>query len=89
MEDGICYYYGPLQARRTLCYTFEVMNMLYIGKAQPGGRLTAIGKIEPGNPHNHGDNGTSWYCDGNISQRPHPLRRHYTALSRPRPAGMP
>ena len=31
-----------------------------------------LAKVELGNPRNHSDNGTPWYCDGLISRAPGP-----------------
>jgi hypothetical protein len=69
-EKHVCYYYGPAKERRTYCFTVEPGERLYILKMAESGQLNGVATIEPGNPRNHTDNGASWYCDGNISQRP-------------------
>ncbi|CAH1652396.1 conserved exported hypothetical protein [Hyphomicrobiales bacterium] len=70
--DRICYYYGPPSDRTVHCFTVEMSGDLYVLRNVANGRVNALAKVEPGNPRNHGDNGTSWYCDGLISHAPVP-----------------
>lgn len=90
-ENNVCYYYGPPKQRTIHCFSVELSDRLYILKTAETGRINAVATVEPGNPRNHTDNGTSWYCDGNISQAPHLQRRPAAATVRltPRPPRLP
>lgn len=86
-DNNVCYYYGPPKQRTIHCFTVELVDRLYVLKVAETGRVNAVATVEPGNPRNHTDNGTSWYCDGNISQLPKLQRRQMaaTGLLSPRP----
>jgi hypothetical protein len=74
--DRICYYYGPLSERTVHCFSVETSGDLYVLRNSGDGRVNALARVEPGNPRNHTDNGTPWYCDGLISRAPdHPMSR--------------
>jgi hypothetical protein len=71
-QDDICYYYGPPSDRTTHCFTVEQTDRLYVLRNVSNGQINALATVEPGNPRNHGDAGTPWYCDGMISKAPEP-----------------
>ena len=52
------------------CFSVEMSGDLYVLRNSGNGMVNALAKVELGNPRNHTDNGTPWYCDGLISQRP-------------------
>jgi hypothetical protein len=68
--DRICYYYGPPSDRTVHCFTVEMSGDLYVLRNIGNGMINALARVELGNPRDHGDNGTSWYCDGLISRAP-------------------
>jgi hypothetical protein len=70
--DRICYYYGPPTDRTVHCFSVEVSGDLYVLRNSGNGMVNALAKVELGNPRNHTDNGTPWYCDGLISRAPGP-----------------
>ena len=70
--EGICYYYGPPENRTVHCFTVETSGELYVLRNLGNGLVNALARIERGNPRNHTDNGTPWYCDGLISRAPAP-----------------
>ncbi|RYE33550.1 MAG: hypothetical protein EOP23_08210 [Hyphomicrobiales bacterium] len=68
--DRICYYYGPPTDRTVHCFWVEMSGDLYVLRNSSNGTVNALAKVELGNPRNHTDNGTPWYCDGLISRAP-------------------
>lgn len=68
-EDAVCYYYGPIETRRTYCFTIERSGALYVIRSRPSGRINGLAKIEPGDPHGYASS-APWACDGLISQAP-------------------
>ena len=70
--DRICYYYGPPSDRTVHCFSVEMSGDLYVLRNSGNGMVNALAKVELGNPRNHTDNGTPWYCDGLISRAPGP-----------------
>lgn len=70
--DSICYYYGPQTDRTVHCFSVEMSGDLYVLRNSGNGMVNALAKVELGNPRNHTDNGTPWYCDGLISRAPSP-----------------
>ena len=68
--DRICYYYGPPSDRTVHCFSVEMSGDLYVLRNSVNGMVNALAKVELGNPRNHTDNGTPWYCDGLISRAP-------------------
>lgn len=70
--DRICYYYGPQTDRTVHCFSVEMSGDLYVLRNSGNGMVNALAKVELGNPRNHTDNGTPWYCDGLISRAPEP-----------------
>lgn len=70
--DRICYYYGPPSDRTVHCFSVDVSGDLYVLRNSGNGMVNALAKVELGNPRNHTDNGTPWYCDGLISRAPGP-----------------
>lgn len=83
-DSQVCYYYGPAEARTTHCFVVELSGSLYVLTGESG-NINALATIESGNPRNHSDGGTNWYCDGNISQLPETWPRHLAALRPWRP----
>jgi len=81
-RDSICYYYGPPSDRTVHCFSVELTGDLYVLRNIGSGRVNALAKIEPGNPRNHTDNGTPWYCDGLISRAPGPPMSRRLAQTR-------
>lgn len=69
-EDAICYYYGPIETRRTYCFTVERSGLLYVPRSVASGEIIGAFTIRPGDPEKHTDKVPAWYCDGLISQRP-------------------
>lgn len=69
-EDAICYYYGPLETRRTYCFTVERSGTVYVPRSVAGGSIIGAFTIRPGDPEKHADRVPAWYCDGLISERP-------------------
>lgn len=69
-QDGICYYYGPIETRQTHCFTVERSGTLYIPRSVDSGRIVGAFAIQPGDPEKHAESVPAWYCDGLISQRP-------------------
>ena len=67
-EDAICYYYGPIETRRTYCFSVERSGSLYVLKTYRTGRINAIAIIQPGDPEKHAEKAPAWHCDGLISQ---------------------
>ena len=70
--DQVCYYYGPQSDRTVHCFTVELSGDLYVLRNTANAQINALASVELGNPRKHGDNGTSWYCDGLISKAPAP-----------------
>jgi hypothetical protein len=68
-QDAVCYYYGPLETRRTYCFTIETSGSLTVIRSRPSGRINGLARIEPGDPHGYADK-APWTCDGLISQAP-------------------
>ncbi len=70
----VCYYYGPQERRSLFCFTVEKNGeAIILTNTKPNnniGKVNAIGKIEPGNPRNLGDNSKPWDCDGLVSLAP-------------------
>lgn len=67
--DAVCYYYGPVETRRTYCFTIETSGSLYVIRSRPSGRINGLARIEPGDPHGYGGK-ARWTCDGLISTAP-------------------
>jgi len=67
--EAVCYYYGPLEQRRTYCFTVERSGTLYVLKTHRSGRLNGIATIQPGDPDKHVEKAPPWHCDGLISRR--------------------
>lgn len=68
-EDAICYYYGPIETRRTYCFTVERSGTVYVPRSVASGSIIGAFTIRPGDPEKHADRVPAWYCDGLISQR--------------------
>lgn len=68
-EDAVCYYYGPVETRRTYCFTIERSGDLHVIRSRPSGRINGLARIEKGDPHGYADKAL-WTCDGLISQAP-------------------
>jgi hypothetical protein len=68
--DRVCYHYGPKEDRRTYCFNVEKSGERLTLRVADNGRVNAIGKVEPGNPAQHGDGGRRWSCDDLISRAP-------------------
>ena len=69
-EDAICYYYGPIETRRTYCFTVERSGTVYVPRSVASGSIIGAFTIRPGDSEKHADRVPAWYCDGLISQRP-------------------
>lgn len=69
-EDAICYYYGPIETRRTYCFTVERSGTVYVPRSVASGSIIGAFTLRPGDPEKHADRVPAWYCDGLISQRP-------------------
>ncbi|MBD3844320.1 hypothetical protein IED13_01320 [Bosea sp. SSUT16] len=69
-EDAVCYYYGPVDKRRTYCFTIETSGALYVIRNRPSGRINGLARIEPGDPHGFVKKSENWVCDGLISRAP-------------------
>ncbi|RDJ22911.1 hypothetical protein DWF00_05975 [Bosea caraganae] len=70
VPDGVCYYYGPPESRRTYCFDVDLSGNLYVLRSRPSGRINGIATIEPGDPHKFAQSSKPWTCDGMISQAP-------------------
>lgn len=77
VPDGICYYYGPPDKRRTYCFDVDRTGSLLVLRSRPSGRINGIATVEPGDPHKFAESARSWTCDGLISQRPAMSRRQF------------
>lgn len=75
VPDGVCYYYGPLETRRTYCFDVDRTGNLLVLRSRPSGRINGIATIEPGDPHKFAESAKAWTCDGLISQGPAMSRR--------------
>lgn len=75
VPDGVCYYYGPLDKRRTYCFDVDRTGNLLVLRNRPTGRINGIATIEPGDPHKFAESAKAWTCDGLISQAPAMSRR--------------
>lgn len=75
VPDGVCYYYGPPDKRRTYCFDVDLSGSLYVLRSRPSGRINGIATIEPGDPRKYGESAKAWTCDGLISQVPAISRR--------------
>lgn len=69
-QDGICYYYGPVETRQTHCFTVERSGTLYVPRSVVNGSIVGFFSIRPGDPEKHAGKVPAWYCDGLISQHP-------------------
>ncbi len=72
VPDGVCYYYGPSERRRSYCFDIERSGALIVIKRRPGGRINGLAAIETGDPHGFSTRASPWTCDGLISQRRDP-----------------
>lgn len=70
VPDGVCYYYGPPERRRTYCFDIERSGALIVIKRRPGGQINGLAAIEPGDPRSFSPSAAQWSCDGLISERP-------------------
>lgn len=70
IPDAVCYYYGPVEKRRTYCFTVERSDRLYVLRDRPSGRINAMATVEPGDPEGASAGPPSWSCDGLISSAP-------------------
>lgn len=75
VPDGVCYYYGPPETRRTYCFDVDLSGSLYVLRSRPSGRINGIATIEPGDPRKYAESAKAWTCDGLISQGPAMSRR--------------
>ncbi len=75
LSDGICYYYGPAERRRTYCFDVDLTGSLYVLRSRPSGRINALATVQPGDPNGFADSGRGWTCDGLVSQAPGTIRR--------------
>jgi len=68
--DKVCYHYGPFKDRRTYCFTVEQTGDNLLLRVAGSGKLNATGRVETGNPRDHGDGGRRWSCDDLLSRAP-------------------
>lgn len=68
VPDGVCYYYGPPERRRTYCFDIERSGTLIVIKRRPGGQINGLAAVEPGDPRGFAASAAPWTCDGLISQ---------------------
>jgi hypothetical protein len=69
VPDGVCYYYGPTERRRTYCFDIERSGALIVIKRRPGGQINGLAAIEAGDPRGFSPSAAQWSCDGLISER--------------------
>lgn len=68
VPDGVCYYYGPRERRRSYCFDIERSGALIVIRRRPGGQINGLAAIETGDPRGFAASATTWTCDGLISQ---------------------
>ena len=68
--DSVCYYYGPIEKRRTYCFAIETSGDLIVIRSRPSGRINGLARVEKGDPYGYATKKYDWVCDGLISRAP-------------------